>query len=44
MEAVQKLGVRKIGPCFLAVLDPTRLLDVRAKLLKEGVAVRIVQA
>jgi hypothetical protein len=42
MESLRHLGVRKIAPHWLAVLDPARLLDVRQALLKERVAVRIV--
>jgi hypothetical protein len=42
MEPLRRLGVRKVAPLCLAVLDPARLLDVRQALLKEGVAVRMV--
>jgi tetratricopeptide (TPR) repeat protein len=42
LENARELGIRRIGPCLLAVPDPASLLKIRAVLLAEGIAVRIV--
>jgi hypothetical protein len=44
LESVRNLGLRRIGPCVLAVPDPAQLLKIRKALLAEGIAIRIVNA
>lgn len=43
LAGFQELGIRQIAPCLFAVLDPTRLLDVRRFLLQNNISTRILE-